>query len=74
MTRSRPAHLKARLASGAEKLDLTKAWISQAVEGFLASAGDEGERSRRAAGLRDGREVSRNKRIYTISSILVTAL
>lgn len=54
---------KARLASGAVKLDLTKAWISKAVEGYIGREAlkggteDDEERARRAAGLRNGREV-----------------
>lgn len=54
---------KARLASGAVKLDLTKAWVSRAVEGYLGrevvkgGTEDDEERARRVAGLRDGREV-----------------
>ncbi|CAM9537003.1 unnamed protein product [Scytosiphon promiscuus] len=56
------AKFEARLSSGNISLERTKAWLSSAVEGFLSrdaekgGTGDEGERSRRAKGLRDGRE------------------
>lgn len=55
---------QARLSSGSISLERTKAWLSSAVQGFLSGNAEEGgtadedERSRRAKGLRDGREVS----------------
>eukprot|EP00903_Cladosiphon_okamuranus_P008385 g8062.t1 len=56
------AKFEARLSEGTASLDLTRAWLSSAVKGFLsADTGeggdrDAGERARRAKGLRDGRE------------------
>eukprot|EP00752_Nemacystus_decipiens_P012115 g10740.t1 len=56
------AKFQARLSDGTVTLDLTRAWLSSAVKGFLSAdageggTGDDGERTRRAKGLRDGRE------------------
>lgn len=58
---------KARLASGAVKLDLTETWISKAIKGYLGretvkgGTEDDEERAIRAAGLREGCEVHTTK-------------
>lgn len=56
--------VQSRLANGAASLINTRAWISRAVQAYLGSdvldggPETEAERVKRAAGLRDGREVN----------------
>lgn len=70
------AYGQARLSEGTASLDLTRAWLSSAVKGFLSAdaseggTGDAGERARRAKGLRDGREV-RGRNVYSSSHLPV---